>query len=45
MLEAQRQFEEEQGPGADKEAVKSSKAALGATSKEQVRFVGHVELF
>lgn len=37
MLEIQRQFEEEQGPGADKDAVKSSKKALGATAKDQVR--------
>ncbi|CAM9782179.1 unnamed protein product, partial [Hapterophycus canaliculatus] len=35
MLEARRQFEEEQGPGADKDAVKSSKAAISATAKEQ----------
>lgn len=36
MLEAKRQLEEEQGPGADKAMVKSSKAALDATAKDQV---------
>lgn len=36
MLEAKRQLEEEQGPGADKAKVKNSKAALDATAKEQV---------
>ncbi|CAM9293643.1 unnamed protein product [Pylaiella littoralis] len=35
MLEAKRQFEEEQGPGADKDQVKSTKAAIGATAKDQ----------
>ncbi|CAM9600319.1 unnamed protein product, partial [Ectocarpus sp. 12 AP-2014] len=35
MLEAKRQFEEEQGPGADKAQIKSSKAAIGATAKDQ----------
>lgn len=36
MLEAKRQFEEEQGPGADKAQVKSSKAMLESTAKDQV---------
>lgn len=36
MLEQQRQFQEELGPGADKDAVKSSKAAVDATTKDQV---------
>ncbi|CBN79697.1 hypothetical protein Esi_0388_0005 [Ectocarpus siliculosus] len=35
MLEAKRQFEEEQGPGADKAQIKSTKAAIGATAKDQ----------
>lgn len=36
MLEQRRQFEEEQGPGADQDAVNASKAALGVTTKDQV---------
>eukprot|EP00752_Nemacystus_decipiens_P001585 g1546.t1 len=35
MLEAKRQFEEEQGPGADKDQVKSSKAIMENTAKDQ----------
>lgn len=36
MLEQQRQFHEELGPGADKDVVKSSKATVDATNKDQV---------
>lgn len=36
MLEAKRQFEEEQGPGADKAQVKSTKAIMENTAKDQV---------
>lgn len=45
MLEAKRQFEEEQGPGADKAQIKSSKAAIGATAKDQVCTICIVRLF
>ena len=37
MLEAQRQLEEEQGPGADKDAVMASKKAVGTINNDQVR--------
>ena len=39
MLEAARQLEEEQGPGADKDAVKASQKAVGAITNDQVRFL------
>lgn len=35
ILEAQRQFEEEQGPGVDKENLKAAAKNLGETNKEQ----------